>query len=71
MNKKLLGLLFFGVLMGAMDIALLAPAINAIQKSFHVSSREIIWVINAYVFSNLISTPMLAGLFNSSFNFFR
>jgi len=62
MNKKLLGLLFFGVLMGAMDIALLAPAINAIQKSFHVSSREIIWVINAYVFSNLISTPMLAGL---------
>ena len=62
MNKKLLKLLFFGVLMGAMDIALLAPAMHAIQKSFHVSSREIIWLINAYVFSNLISTPLLAGL---------
>ncbi len=62
MNKKLLGLLFFGVMMGAMDIALLSPAIHAIQKSFHVTSREIIWVINAYVFSNLISTPLLASL---------
>ncbi len=48
--------------MGAMDIALLSPAIHAIQKSFHVTSREIIWVINAYVFSNLISTPLLASL---------
>ncbi len=62
MNKKLLVLLFFGVLMGAMDIALLAPAIHPIQKSFNVNSREIIWIINAYVFANLISTPLLAAL---------
>jgi MFS family permease len=62
MNRKLLGLLLFGVFMGAMDIAVLGPVIHAIEKTFHITSREIIWILNTYILANLISTPMLASL---------
>ncbi|MDP4208753.1 MAG: MFS transporter [Bacteroidota bacterium] len=62
MNKRLLVLLFFGVLMGALDIAILGPAMPAIQKAFAVSPRQIAWVINIYVLTNILSTPVLSKL---------
>jgi len=40
MNKRILVLLLFGVLMGAMDIAVLGPVIHSIQKTFQVTSRQ-------------------------------
>lgn len=48
--------------MGAMDIAILGPVIHAIEKAFHITTREITWIINIYVLTNLISTPLLASL---------
>ncbi len=62
MNKRLLALLFFGVFMGAMDLAILGPALHSIQNTFHVTHRQIIWIINSYVLFNLISTPLLSKL---------
>ncbi len=62
MNKRLLTLLFFGVLMGALDIAILGPALKPIKEYFVASDRQITWIINIYVLSNLVATPLLSKL---------
>lgn len=62
MNKKLLFLLFFGVLMGALDIAILGPALPSIQDFFNTSHRELSWIINVYMLAYLISTTLLSKL---------
>jgi EmrB/QacA subfamily drug resistance transporter len=62
MNKRLLTLLFFGVLMGALDIAILGPALKPIKEYFIVSDRQITWIINIYVLANLVGTPLLSKL---------
>lgn len=61
-RKKVLLLLFAGVLMAALDIAIVGPALPAIQAEFGVSSRQMAWVFNIYVLGSLISTPLMAKL---------
>lgn len=60
-NRTLL-VLFAGVLMGALDIAIAGPALPAIQATYHVGDREIAWVFTIYVLFNLIGTPLMAKL---------
>jgi EmrB/QacA subfamily drug resistance transporter len=62
MDKKLLTTLFLGVLLGAMDIAVLGPALPAIRSQFGVTDRALSWLLNAYVLANLVGTPLLAKL---------
>lgn len=62
MNKKLLFFLFFGVLLGAMDIAILGPALSSIQQFFNASHRQLSWIINVYMLAFLISTTLLSKL---------
>jgi EmrB/QacA subfamily drug resistance transporter len=61
-RNRLLAVLFVGVLMGALDIAIIGPALPAIQHSFHVGSRALTWVFSIYVLFNLIGTPLMAKL---------
>lgn len=61
-RNKILLLLFFGVLMGALDIAIVGPAFPAIQAEFAVGSRQMTWIFNIYVLVSLISTPLMAKL---------
>lgn len=61
-RKKVLLLLFAGVLMAALDIAIVGPALPAIQAEFGVDSRQMAWVFNIYVLCSLISTPLMAKL---------
>ncbi|HEY56949.1 MAG TPA: MFS transporter [Anaerolineae bacterium] len=61
-RNRLLALLFFGVLMAAMDIAIVGPALPAIRDAFGVSDREVSWVFTAYLLFNLIGTPLMAKL---------
>jgi EmrB/QacA subfamily drug resistance transporter len=64
-NKKrnrILIVLFLGVLMGALDIAIVGPALTAIQKSFGVNDRLLTWVFSIYVLFSLIGTPLMAKL---------
>ncbi len=61
-NKLLLTLLFTGVLMGAIDIAIIGPALPAIQAEFGMNSRELAVLFNAYVFCQMIGTQLLAKL---------
>ena len=65
-NPKILALLFFGVLMGALDIAIIGPALPSIKESFDVGERALPWVLNMYVLANLVGTPLL-GRFSDLF----
>jgi MFS family permease len=55
-------ILFLGVLMGALDIAVIAPAFTRIQEGFHITERALVWIFTIYVLCNLISTPFIARL---------
>jgi EmrB/QacA subfamily drug resistance transporter len=61
-ERAILGLLFVGVLMGALDIAIVAPALPALRQAFGVDERAIAWVLSAYVLCNLIGTTVMATL---------
>jgi EmrB/QacA subfamily drug resistance transporter len=62
MRNKVLWVLFFGVLMAALDIAIVGPALPALQATFQVDARALSWVFNIYVLMNLIGTPLMAKL---------
>lgn len=61
-RNRLLGVLFVGVLMGALDIAIVGPALPAIRAEFGLDARATSWVFSAYVLANLIGTPLMAKL---------
>ncbi len=61
-RNQLLSLLFFGVLMGALDIAILGPALPSIRAEFGVDERNLAWMFSIYVLFQLVSTPLMAKL---------
>ena len=61
-NNKIIGLLFFGVLMGALDISIVGPAIPLIEQTLHISSRESGLIFSSYVLFNLIGISLFARL---------
>jgi EmrB/QacA subfamily drug resistance transporter len=61
-RNQILLVLFLGVLMGALDIAIVAPALPSIQKFFEVGDRTLTWTFTIYVLFNLIGTPLMAKL---------
>jgi MFS family permease len=64
-GRRLLGLLFVGVLMAALDIAVVGPALPAIRTDFGVSDRALSWIFSLYVLFNLIGIPLMAKLSDS------
>lgn len=61
-NGALLALLISGVLMGALDIAILSPALRVIQADFGIDERALSWIISIYVLFSLVGTPIMARL---------
>lgn len=61
-HAGLLAVLFLGVLMGALDIAIVGPAMPALRAEFGVDERALAWVLTIYVLFNLIGTPVMAKL---------
>jgi EmrB/QacA subfamily drug resistance transporter len=61
-NNSILWVLFLGVLMGALDIAIVGPALPAIRNQFQVNERLLAWIFSIYVLFNLIGTPLMARL---------
>lgn len=55
-------MLFTGVLMGALDIAIIGPALPAMQAAFGIDERAAAWMLTIYVLFNLIGTPIMAKL---------
>lgn len=60
--KALMFLLLSGVLMGALDLAIIGPALPAIQAQFGMETRGLAWLFNLYVLGQLVGTPILAKL---------
>ncbi len=61
-QRRLLVVLFAGVLIGALDISIVGPALPAIAVAFGVGSGALAWVFNAYVLVYLIAAPLLGKL---------
>jgi EmrB/QacA subfamily drug resistance transporter len=61
-SRQILLTLFLGVLMGALDIAIVGPALPSIQTSFSLDERALAWIFTIYVLFNLISVPLMAYL---------
>jgi MFS family permease len=61
-TKWLLPLLFVGTLMGALDLAIIGPALPVIQVEFGMQPRELAGLLNAYVLFQMIGALLLAKL---------
>lgn len=61
-SGRILLLLFVGVLMAALDIAVVGPALTAIRTHFGLDERNAAWVFNTFVLLNLLGVPVLARL---------
>ncbi len=46
--------------MGALDIAIVAPALPTIRETFGVDDRAVAWIFTTYVLFNLIGVPLMA-----------
>ena len=61
-NRNILLVLFVGVLMGALDISIVGPAIPSISKDIAVSQRLLGWIFSIYVLFNLVGISLFAKL---------
>lgn len=61
-HTRILVVLFFGVLMGALDIAIVGPALPAIQEQFHVDDRWISWIFTLYMLFYVVGSPLMGKL---------
>jgi len=59
---RVLAVLFTGVLIGALDIAIVGPALPAIQSDFGIDSRALSWIFNIYILFHLLGAPLIAKL---------
>jgi MFS family permease len=64
-STRTLAVLFAGVLLAALDIAIVGPALPSIQRSFGVDARALAWVFNVYVLFSVIGAPLLGKLSDS------
>jgi len=61
-NRRILAILFTGVLMGALDISIVGPAIPSIEKALSVEPRLLGWIFSIYVLFNLSGVSLFARL---------
>jgi len=61
-RNHILLVLFIGVLMGALDIAIVGPALPAIGEYFTVDTRNLTWIYTIYVLFFMVGTPLMAKL---------
>lgn len=59
---KVLRVLFIGVLMAALDISIVGPALPAIQRTFGADERGLSWVFGIYILFQLVGAPVMAKL---------
>src|SRR5512141_1340701 len=61
-KRQVLLVLFLGVLMGALDIAIVGPALPTLRATFAIDDRAAAWIFTTYVLFNLVSVPLMAKL---------
>jgi MFS family permease len=61
-NNRILFILFVGVLMGALDISIVGPAMPSIRESIKTDSQSLSKIFSIYVLFNLIGISLMAKL---------
>ncbi|MEN0071251.1 MAG: MFS transporter [Propionicimonas sp.] len=61
-RNRVLAVLFTGVLMGALDIAIIGPAMPAIRAEFGLDPRQLAWIFTSYVLFQMVGSPLMAKL---------
>jgi len=61
-NRAIIALLFVGVLMGAVDISIVGPALPSIEEALQINARFSGWIFSIYVLFNLIGISLFARL---------
>jgi len=61
-NNKILAVLFVGVLMGALDISIVGPAIPSIEKTIDIPDKSLGWIFSIFVLFNLVGIPLFSKL---------
>jgi EmrB/QacA subfamily drug resistance transporter len=61
-RSRLLLVLFIGVLMAALDIAIVGPALKTMREYFGADDRAGAWIFSIYILFNLVGTPLMAKL---------
>ncbi|NND54983.1 MAG: MFS transporter, partial [Gammaproteobacteria bacterium] len=61
-TRLLLTLLFTGTLMGALDLAIIGPALPVLKLEFGLQERELAGLINAYTLLQMLGALLLAKL---------
>ena len=61
-NRRILAILFTGVLMGALDISIVGPAIPSIEEKLIIEPRMLGWIFSIYVLFNLSGVSLFARL---------
>ena len=61
-NRRILAILFTGVLMGALDISIVGPAIPSIEETLSIDPRMLGWIFSMYVLFNLSGVSLFARL---------
>ncbi len=65
-TKLLLALLFTGTLMGALDLAIIGPALPVIQAEFDMQQRQLAGLINSYTLLQMLGALLLAKMADRS-----
>lgn len=60
--KGLMPVLFAGVLMAALDTAMVGPALPAIERDLNAGTFVLSWVFSAFALATLVATPFMAKL---------
>lgn len=61
-NRGIIALLFVGVLMGALDISIVGPALPSIEDALKIDLQFIGWIFSIYVLFNLIGVSLFSRL---------
>jgi EmrB/QacA subfamily drug resistance transporter len=61
-NNKIIAVLFVGVLMGALDISIVGPAIPSIEQTIKIDPSMISWIFTMYILFNLLGISLFAKL---------
>ncbi len=61
-HRKIITVLFLGVLMGALDISIVGPAIPSIEQTIKIDPEQISWIFTMYILFNLLGISLFAKL---------
>ncbi|MDD3665900.1 MAG: MFS transporter, partial [Bacteroidales bacterium] len=61
-RKKVMGVLIVGVLMGALDISIVGPALPSIERTLWMDASRLSWVFSVYVLASLAGIPLMDRL---------